>query len=647
LAVRRLLTLGMTLLLALGLGVAAQTTRAAAPPACVVATTVTGSTTTTTSAAMAPAPGHPCWTDFTTPSSGAAAYPFGTDGNPKACPRQDQLLPGFPCQQVSSMAFRAWNRGLAATSPLGVAGNNPFGVWLFNGLTWFPDPTFPGSAECPGSTVLWAGKLDYWLIGPKFNLFGFPETPQTANAGQTLCRYDGVNLVWEPLKLPQGTLARLPLDPTSGNPDGGITAGACYAWNNCWFFGTDGISAHWDGQSLSDESPAPAPSPWLQGDFTGAVARTDASGASFGLAVAKSTSYSPTAAQPPAVPAQPDGTPPPQAFGSQGGAFTPLPPAPAPQIPPATDLLAVDSDAKGDAWTAGDPNVLTPNNAAAQPAPLLRVGVSGAPAACAGYGPGTFTASSTAGYDWTSLSVFSADASALAGVYYRPAGATTRQPAIVQATCGQAPSTTTFPDPTTPTNQADPSAETSAVAANAANDAWAAATPGNFAADTGGGVVEGFYTPPHLYRWTDGQTPAAPAGDDNETRPSLFTLDAPVYVQPPAVVITPTTVTTSTTTSPTQQVNLPPALYGVHSKLRQRSCSTKRSPKPCVKFTLYISFKLRRPITVGVEGLRGKKIVARSGMKRFTGPTGTLALSLNRAHWPTKIAFVMPPGSGG
>src|SRR5215469_7953124 len=92
-----------------------------------------------------PSPGHPCWTEATTDlpqsSTPPTAYPFGSDGNPVVDPDSDLCLggvasgdhtgPGWsgdfdpqgngsagnpPCYlQVTSLAFRAWNRGLAAT----------------------------------------------------------------------------------------------------------------------------------------------------------------------------------------------------------------------------------------------------------------------------------------------------------------------------------------------------------------------------------------------------------------------------------------------------------------------------------------------------------------------------------------------------
>lgn len=612
-------------------------------------------------AAGAPSLGNPCWTDV-------LRYPFGADGNPvdptsPSCdgsahgpnwlgdfrPSGSNISGNPPCYlMVTSLAFRAWNRGLAATSaPLHADTKTvAYGVWLFNGNNWFPDPTFPGNSACPGSTILWAGKLDYWLVGSSTN-------PQ-----RTLCRFDGVNLTWEPLSLPAATVARLPVD-ANGNVSGGVTSGACYAWNNCWFFGDDGIRVHWDGQQLSDASVGPTDGPWLRADFTAAVSGTDSSGRPFGLAVTKSSSTASNATSP-AVPPQPDGSPPPQLFGSQGGPFAPLtysPPAtPEPNDPFTTDLTKLSTDSQGDVWVAADPAARlhdTYRDGNAEPAPLLRLGTDGAAAYCAGYGAGTFAyvPATGAGYAWTALATFPSDASALAGAQYQDynamfspgPGSQERdiEPVIVRAACGQAPTITRFrePDPFGTAQQvpADYNGQIQAVAANAANDAWAASSDGTWSyPDQVRGDVGGPQAP-HLYRWTDGQPPQAPAGDDSETRPSLFTLDPPIYQQapPPVVVLGGTTTTQTRHTHRT--VKLPPAIYALHSHLVHGSNGA---------LSLRLSFKVRRPVTIGLEGLRGNKVVASTGLRRFAGHRGELTLTLNRQHWPTKVRLVLPKTKG-
>ena len=615
------------------------------------------------SAPTAPTAGHPCWTDVT-------PYPFGADGNPvdpssALCHASTAYGPTWqpgdfdpggvngnpPCYlRVTSMAFRAANRGLAATAlPLhnGSSATDPFGVWLYNGASWFPDPTFPGSSACPGATVLWAGKLDYWLIG------------SSNRALQTLCRFDGVNLAWEELTLPQATLARLPADPNTGAPVGGVTSGACYAWNDCWFFGTDGIQVHWDGQALSDASGAdPATSPWLRGDFTDAVARTDTSGHRFGLAVTKSGSSDPNLPLGRALPVQPDGSPPPQLFGSSGGPFTPLPfsppVTPRPNDPYNTDLVAVEADPSGDAWVAADPTAREPAQGA--PAPLLRLAEDGTPASCTLYDANTFTYTEprfprpNGSYQWTSLSVFPDSGSALAGVNYSQDGVSEplynlsapTEPAIVGAGCGQPPSLTRFriPDPyysdqaTAPLIPADEGGFTAAVAANATNDGWAATSDGQLFFLNGGDTTpQSSVTKPHLYRYTDGQPSTAPLGDDNEPRPSLFTIEPPVFVTAPPTVVSPVTTTTTTQPSRPKTVKLKPAIYAVHSKLRRGRNG---------KFMLSFEFSIRRPVTIGVQALRQKTVVASSGLRHFTGTRGHLSLMLDRKRWPTKVRFIAP-----
>ncbi|MBV9607016.1 MAG: hypothetical protein JO027_18025 [Solirubrobacterales bacterium] len=613
----------------------------------------------------APSSGRPCWTDV-------LPYPFGSDGNPvdptsAFCDGSTDYGPHWtgdfgpafgssqtpppepPCYlQVSSLAFRAWNRGLAATTQpttnSSLRSNAPvaFGVWLYNGNDWSPDPTFPGSAVCPGSTILWAGKLDYWLIGSS-------STPQT-----TVCRFDGVNLQWEPLTLPAATVARLPtnLSPTGAViPVGGVTSGGCYSWDNCWFFGTDGIEVHWDGQELSDVSQSPAVSPWLEGDFTSAVAGTDPSGRPFGLAVTRSSMSNASGTAPTPLPAAPDGSPPAQMFGSQGGSFEPLeysPPAAGLSGDPfTTDLTQVSADSQGDVWIAGTPAGRLgdpPDNVTqGEPAPLLRLTATGAPASCPGYGANTFTVvpRGSIGDVWTGLSTFP-DGSALAGAASQsmtqfPPGSD-HEPALVNAVCGQLPVVTEFrrPDPL----GADPSpvpvdfnGQTTAVAANASNDAWAATSDGNWILNPSTSP-QGGPLAPHLYLFTDGQPPDAPAGDDNETRPSLFTLGPPVFqIGTATIVVTPGTTTTTTRRHKPRKIKLPAPIYSIHTKLVSTGNGT---------YTLYLTFKVRRKVKIGVQALKGKKVVASSGVRRFSGHSGQLALKLNRSDWPSGLRWVTP-----
>ena len=131
---------------------------------------------------------------------------------------------------------------------------------------------------------------------------------------------------------------------------GGITSGACLAWNNCWFFGTYGTVVHWDGKTLSDATP-PSSQGWLQTEYTDAVARQGTAGQALGLAVG-ATSERAAALGP--LPSQPGGSPPPQLFAWNGSVFSPLslavPSIPQPGDPYRTDLVAVDLDAEAQGW---------------------------------------------------------------------------------------------------------------------------------------------------------------------------------------------------------------------------------------------------------------------------------------------------------
>ncbi len=626
--------------------------------------------TTSTATPAGPTAGSPCWVDVT-------PYPFGSDGSvvdpssaacigstsgasgeygPEAygASWQGDYAPGVngqpPCyEQVTSMAFRAPNRGLAATQIVGgnsIGGNpvdNPYGVWLYSGTSWFPDPTFPGSSSCPGSTILWAGKLDYWLIGG--------SSPGTGST--TLCHFDGVNLDWEVLSLPAAAVDQLPLfvSGTSVSRVGGVTSGTCLAYDNCWFFGTDGITVHWDGQELTDLNDDLGASPWLDGSFTSAASAVSPSGEEFGLAVDSGLSEN-SANQIEPVPAAPDGTAGPLAYTFSSGAgwsplaFTP----PAATGGAVTQPVVAAVNANGDEWVANYPGYPVNTNDV-EPAPLLKLNSDGSDASCPG--PDAFTYSAAPeGYDWTSLAV-SSDGSAFAGASYRnPAitfgsSATTdqeaadREPVIVHATCGTAPTVANggitefrIPDPTVndqataPLVPADWSASTSAIAVPATNDAWAAA---------GGGILfdksneTNLPQRPHLYQYTDGQPPNAPAGNDDEDRPSLFTLSPPEYIVSSPTVVVQSVTTTVTKKKKARKVKLPPAVYAIQTKLSHVTGSS---------YELSLHFKVRRTVTIGLAALRGHRIVARTALKRFKPGSGQLTVPVNRSAWPTGLKLL-------
>lgn len=597
-----------------------------------------------------------CWTEY--------PYPFGFDGNPvnedsPACKSQEQAnntVDPIVCYlSVDSMAFRAWNRGIAVTSPPPntTLSTTPFGVWLYNGTRWFPDPTFPGQSVCQGSTVLWAGKLDYWLVG-QIGTAQYHGNTSAMESWPALCRFDGVNFDWEPLSVPKSALAHVPVDPSTGQPEpGAIQTGACTAWNNCWFFGSYGVVLHWDGQSLTDDTPGLGTSPWLQSDFTAAVARTDPAGNPFAFAVAGTSggANANPGAFGQATPSAPDGSPPPQLYRSSGGPFAPLgfsPPTNAVQDDPyQTDLVAVDFNSQGQGWVAGDPRGFRPglnHSGASIPtelSPLVPLSATGAAQTCASTPPGGFTysissAAGPSGYLWSSIGVLPNGTALAGGSLHSP----TEEPVLAQVSCDQPPRLLRFgvADPTTGAiTDVDPGGWVTAVAANAMNDAWAAAT-----SSAGANSSTGTTAPtPHLYHLTDGGPPLAPAGDDNESRPQVVQAEPTIFVIAPTVVIPPPpppTVTTQPGTSTTRKVKVPPPIYAIQRPKLVRG--------PRGTYALVIRFKVRAKVTIGIEGLRRGKVVTSSGLKTFRGKTGKLVLKVNRKRWPTSLKFIFPKNQG-
>jgi hypothetical protein len=635
----------------------------ATAPACAAATTTTttvagGEAPATAIPAGSPPPSGGCWSDV-------QPYPFGVEGeavNTSKC--APGALAGSPevlrCYlTVTSMAFRAWNRGLAATSERG-GGETPFAVWIFNGARWFPDPS-PPPKGCSGHTIVWAGKLDYWLVGG-------PPGPFPEQKWADVCRFDGSNLQWEPLELPEATEARVTLPGTKIRKVGGITSAACFAWNDCWFFGTYGAVVHWDGQPagqppLTDASPEPTQS-LLQGEYTAAVARENSAGEPFGAAVS-ATSEGGEAVAP--LQTQAEGEEPPQLYSSIGGAFSPLAFAPAttaqPGDPYRTDLVAVALDSAEQGWVAGNPaglrlrerEGLEPPEAdpapshrefassTPQPSPIAPIASTGVPGECPGppadrftYTPFTNSTATAGSFLWSSIAAIPGSGEALVGGHMRRAtagsgpneDAAVGEPVIARAGCDGTTSVTRFrvPDPTTPGQSApgDRSGGVTALVANAPNDAWAATSRGKLKPEE--------FEPPHLYRFTNGEPPEAPEGNDEEERPLELKLDPPIIEvepepepppPPPPAVLTQTPKTT-----------LPAALYDVKAKLH----TTKRHGQ--IYLSLYLTFKLRRHVTIGAQALRKGRVVSTARPRHFTGRTGVLILSLDRKHWPTKVRFI-------
>jgi len=633
--------------LTLGLLAMTATPAAGAPLVCAAGTTTTtgpsGATKTTSispGSKIAPgsAAGGTCWAEEPYPFVGETA--------------KDSIVPNI--LTVTSMAFRAWNRGLAATVETGFysGGKNPLALWFFNGAEWSPIPSFPGSNTCPGHTIVWAGKREYWLVGGAW--------------GNNLCRFDGELHQWEELQIPRATKEHLadPRGSTNLKP-GGITSAACFAWNNCWFFGSHGVVVHWDGHVLSDASPELSQSS-LQGEYTGAVTAEGPEGEPFGAAVAA------TAEERTAGPLEPNGLlPPAQLYGSSGGAFSPLaftpPTTTQPGDPYRTDLVAVGFDSGGQGWVAGNPAGLRlednpnpdPEPPATrsfdpvnkpQPSPLVPTSVSGPATDCAGPPSNRFTYSDEitkteepGAFLWSSIAVLPGG-EALAGGRMRRAtadeghgpneDAKVGEPVIARANCEGETTTTRFrvEDPTPAGSgfeaPADREGSVTAVAANAANDAWAATSAGSLTLPNS---VIGQPQPPHLYRLTNGQPPEAPEGNDNEASHAELKLDAPIVVIEPPLPEPPEPPPAPVTKTST--VTLPAAVYDVKAKLH----TTKVHGQ--LIFKLYLTFKLRRAVTLGAHALRDGRVVSVAKARHFAGHSGQLILTLNRKRWPTNVKF--------
>ena len=727
-------------------------------------TTSSEETTTTTTCASAvasgytvptePSRGRPCWTEIT-------PYPFGSYENSSGIeeagpvemenPRWRQEHPwcvrfglartvsgdisapeGECYLTVTSMAFRSWNHGVAATFPesefhdddFGPAEKNPYGVWIFDdtpetGPEWYPDPTFPGRKACPGHTIVWAGKLDYWLVG------GPSDTTWSR-----LCRFDGATGQWQLFSVPANTLRRLTppvigaaaaassvsraVTPAAAEKEvpnkpvrpGGITSAACLAWWDCWFFGTYGVVLHWNGSILYDVSPNAAER-WLDGEYISAAENEYPLGNPFAVVVSGTAEhFSAVEHERELIPMRPgkSGVPPPELFASVGWEFEdallgessalPFSPPTEAQVDPTsgwqdpyrTDLVAVGFNEGGQGWVAGNPAGYRTNWACsfeeetcARPklrelagaealAPLVPVSLFGVEQKCTEgeFAPEHLTysdvvppRSETGSFLWSSLAVvpavgaieesqLPASGEAFAGGLTRPhvveggernSPGTRQEPVIVQASCDGRYTTTRFRAREAAdqehtehfeTTAADRAGTVTAIVASAKNDVWASTSDGLLEGREEPGYIghrERVVQQPRLYQFTDGQPPMAPEGNEEEERPIELQENPPTYIfepapEPPLPPVPPPVTTTNTT-------HEPPAVYGVKAKLHQTGA----------KFSLYLTFKLRRPVTLGAQGLRSGRVVASARPRHFAGSRGTLVLELNRKHWPTKIRF--------
>jgi hypothetical protein len=219
----------------------------------------------------------------------------------------------------------------------------------------------------------------------------------------------------------------------------------------------------------------------------------------------------------------------------------------------------------------------------------------------------------------------------------------TREPVIVEVFCDRSPVITRFrvPDPTwdpsrgpAPLVPADRTGAVTAIAASAVNDGWASTTSGSLVSpvDAGATVPQR----PRLYHLTDVAPPAASPGDDNESRPVFFAPDPPIYIElppDPEPAPEPDRTVTAVAAPVRQRVKLKAAIY----QIKTRVVEDRKH-----RLTLNVTFRVRRAVTIGIQGLRRNRVVTTSGLKHFKGPRGTLILRLDRRHWPTRIRFVTP-----
>jgi hypothetical protein len=58
------------------------------------------------------------------------------------------------------------------------------------------------------------------------------------------------------------------------------------------------------------------------------------------------------------------------------------------------------------------------------------------------------------------------------------------------------------------------------------------------------------------------------------------------------------------------------------------------------RFTLYLTFSVRRPVTLGLEAIEGSLIVGSTGLEHLKPRSGQFSLPINPDTWPTGLRFV-------
>jgi len=83
-----------------------------------------------------------------------------------------------------------------------------------------------------------------------------------------------------------------------------------------------------------------------------------------------------------------------------------------------------------------------------------------------------------------------------------------------------------------------------------------------------------------------------------------------------------------------EKITLEPAVYDIARPTVMRASLGS--------YTLSITFKVRRKVTIGLEATRHGKVVSRSGLRTFSGHRGTLTVRLSPSAWPTGLKFILP-----
>ena len=461
---------------------------------------------------------------------------------------------------------------------------------------------------------MWAGKLDYWLVGPG---------PEDGNGGKwaNLCRFEGeVNLEWEPFALPSATKEHVGRERPGRHHLGRLLCAGTTAGSS----GPTARSCTGTARALTNASPASSQG-LLQGEYTAAAAREGPAGERSGLRWAQPAK---TYADGPLTTLE--GEPPRAAVRLQqrGLLATPVHPIHKPRQtsgdPYRTDLVAATSTRRTRAGWRGTPRGCArsrPPRRAPREGDTRRPRLgspSVSPPRLSRYRPPAQRPPARAHQRIASRtrrsqkppnnlrknrepscgrrSRFSlALGEALAGGKLGPAteqAGNDGEPVIARAGCDGTTSLTRFRRSLEPADRsgggpADRPGRLHRDGRQRQQRRGASTTAGSAASDQ----------PPHLYRLTNGQPPEAPEGNDEEpARPSCRRRReeerAPVEEAPPP----PPPVEAPATVTQTKAVKLPAAVYDVKAKLH-----TSRRNGKCY-LSLYITFKLRRPVNGRGEG---------------------------------------------